>query len=139
MSAPLFCAGFVIGSFAFHIGPELSFFEVITLFTDIKGVTVLTLSAGRVPALFTLAVYIPISAASTKLTLAGPGAYAGRSVITAFDPVSAFILLAEPLKDALAAIFTVDVIGMFNLVIQFQEVIDLNSTPGAMGNFVLSP
>jgi hypothetical protein len=112
---------------------------MITLFTDIKGVMVLTLTAGRFSALFTLAVYIPISAASTKLTLAGPGAYAGGSVITIFDPVSPFILFAKSFKDALAAIFTVDVIGVFDLIIRFQEVINLYSTPRAMGDFVLFP
>jgi hypothetical protein len=131
--------GFVIEGFAIHIRPEFSFFEVIALFTNLKGIMILTLTAGRIPAFLTFAIHIPTGTVSAKLPLTGAGTYSGTIFIITFDPVAAFIIFAKPLKDTLAALFAVDVIGVFDLVIRFQEVVNLNSAPGTISYSVLIP
>jgi hypothetical protein len=92
---------------------------VIALLTDLKSVMVWALTARGVPAFLTFAIHIPITAVSAKLPFAWTGAYSRAFFIIIFDPVPAFIFFAKPFKDTLAALFTIDVIGVFNLIIRF--------------------
>ncbi|MDR1176922.1 MAG: hypothetical protein LBK83_15790 [Treponema sp.] len=131
--------GFFVEGFALHIRPEFPFLEVITLLTNIKGIMVRALTAGGVPAFHTFSVHIPIGTVSAKLPLTETGTYSGTIFIITFDPVSAFIIFTKPLKDTLAALFAIDVIGVFDLVIRFQEVVNLHAAQGTMRNIIFFP
>jgi hypothetical protein len=89
------------------IKPFFALFQMFTLLANFFGVMTETLPTGTIPALFTLAVHIPIAAVSAKFTLTRPGAYSGAFFIITFDPGPAFVLFAEPLKNTLTAFFTI--------------------------------
>jgi hypothetical protein len=130
---------FIVTLGFFPIRPFFPVLQILASLTKINRLMVRALPAGAVPTLFTLAVHIPIAAVSAKLALTGPGTYSGALFIIIFDPVSAFILFTKPLKDTLAALLAVDVIRVFDLISRCQEIVDLYTAPGAIGNPVFIP
>jgi hypothetical protein len=82
---------------------------------------------------------VPIPAVSAEFALAVAETNARAFLQISFDPISAFILFPGPLKNTLAALFAVDVIWVFGLVIWFHKIVNFHATSGAIGYAVLVP
>jgi hypothetical protein len=86
---------------------------MLAILTRLNCVMVRALTAWAIPALFTFAVYIPVSAVTAQLALAGAGANAWVLPISAFDPVTGFTVSLKNARSAALAVNEVIDIGLF--------------------------